>query len=225
VFFLGATHPVFSDADLIKVQVRFHRPHCQLPPPAARKCSMISTIFGSESKACATQASQRGHTHKRLWARQAQLYTPINTLPLANTTETHKFNMITETQWKDYSLTNIMQNQFSKKWTMLMCSKKVSVFPSFICIYKLPPSWLHGQCISEIAPSLLSRVSKRLRKRKTVQQALRDNSWVRDISGSLPVEVIVEFLVIWDLTQNISVAAWNTWCFPLATRCFRGVLC
>jgi hypothetical protein len=44
-----------------------------------------------------------------------------------------------------------------------------------------------------------------LRKRKTVQQALRDNSWVRDISGSLPVEVIVEFLVIWDLTQNIQL--------------------
>jgi hypothetical protein len=57
----------------------------------------------------------------------------------------------------------------------------------------------------EIAPSLLSRVSKRLRKRKTVQQALRDNSWVRDISGSLPAEVIVKFLVIWDLTQNIQL--------------------
>jgi hypothetical protein len=64
--------------------------------------------------------------------------------------------------------------------------------------------WLHGQCISEIVPSLLNRVSKRLRKRKTVQQALRDNSWVIDISGSLP-EVIVEFLVIWDLTQNIQL--------------------
>jgi hypothetical protein len=63
--------------------------------------------------------------------------------------------------------------------------------------------WLHGQCVSKIAPSLLNRVSNRLRKRKTVQQALRDNSWVGDISGSLPTEVIVEFLIIWDLTQNI----------------------
>jgi hypothetical protein len=65
--------------------------------------------------------------------------------------------------------------------------------------------WLHGQCISEIAPSLLNRVSIRMRKRKTVQQALRDNSWVGDISGSLPTEVIVEFLIIWDLTQNIQL--------------------
>jgi hypothetical protein len=63
--------------------------------------------------------------------------------------------------------------------------------------------WLHGQCISEIAPSLLNRVPIRVRKRKTVQQALRDNSWVGDISGSLPAEVIVDFLIIWDLTQDI----------------------
>ncbi|KAL5673666.1 hypothetical protein ACJX0J_017972, partial [Zea mays] len=44
--------------------------------------------------------------------------------------------------------------------------------------------------VREIAPSLLNRVPIRLRKRKTVQQALRDNSWVGDISGSLPAEVI-----------------------------------
>jgi len=65
--------------------------------------------------------------------------------------------------------------------------------------------WLHGQCIAEIAPSLVTRISKRVRKGRTVQQALLDNTWVRDISGSLPAEVIIEFLVIWDLIQHVQL--------------------
>lgn len=32
-----------------------------------------------------------------------------------------------------------------------------------------------------------------------------DNKWVEDISGSLPADVIMEFLIIWDLTQNFQL--------------------
>lgn len=32
-----------------------------------------------------------------------------------------------------------------------------------------------------------------------------DNKWVEDISGSLPADVIMEFLITWDLTQNFQL--------------------
>jgi hypothetical protein len=36
-----------------------------------------------------------------------------------------------------------------------------------------------------------------------VQEALAENSWVQDISGSLTDVVIREFLLVWDLIQGV----------------------
>lgn len=57
-------------------------------------------------------------------------------------------------------------------------------------------SWLNGQPPSELFP-LLFKHSKR--KNKTVAQALRMNSWVKDICYDLSFDLLTEFFMFWRL--------------------------
>jgi hypothetical protein len=63
--------------------------------------------------------------------------------------------------------------------------------------------WLHGQSFKQIAPSLLSRIPKRVQNCRTVKEALIDNRWVNGISGSLPEQVLFEYFRVWDLIQGV----------------------
>ena len=62
--------------------------------------------------------------------------------------------------------------------------------------------WLQGSSIKLLAPNLFATVPKRRVKKRTVQEALMDNQWVQDIQGHHSVEVLSEFLDIWDLVQE-----------------------
>jgi hypothetical protein len=48
-------------------------------------------------------------------------------------------------------------------------------------------------------------VGTRTKNLGTVAQALQDDRWIRDISGALTVQVLFEYLRIWDLTRNIQL--------------------
>ena len=63
--------------------------------------------------------------------------------------------------------------------------------------------WLDGHTLDEIAPNLFNTVPKRLTKRRTVAQALQNNRWVGDIKGARTVQVMYEYLQIWDIVENI----------------------
>jgi hypothetical protein len=63
--------------------------------------------------------------------------------------------------------------------------------------------WIQGQSIAFFAPYLFSRIPSRVRTGRTVQEALADNSWIQDISGGLTAVVIREFLLVWDLIQDV----------------------
>jgi hypothetical protein len=65
--------------------------------------------------------------------------------------------------------------------------------------------WIHGQSISALAPTLVSRITMRIKKSRSVQEALVNNRWVNDISGSLSAQIIIDFLVIWDLVQGFQL--------------------
>ena len=58
--------------------------------------------------------------------------------------------------------------------------------------------WLQGKSIEEIAPRLCASVGKHAKKVRTVAQALNGDIWTRNISGALTVQVISEYLLIWD---------------------------
>jgi hypothetical protein len=45
--------------------------------------------------------------------------------------------------------------------------------------------WLEGNCVADLAPNLVLTVSKLVRKRQTVSQALTNRRWVSDIKGVL----------------------------------------
>jgi hypothetical protein len=71
--------------------------------------------------------------------------------------------------------------------------------------------WLHGQYIKQIAPSLISSISKRFQNRRIVQEALIENRWVNDINGSLPVQVLSEYFKIWALIQGVQLHPVLNW--------------
>jgi len=64
--------------------------------------------------------------------------------------------------------------------------------------------WLDGHTIAEIAPNLVKSVHKQTAKR-TVAQALLNGKWVEDIKGALTVQILVEYLQIWDLVDGLTL--------------------
>jgi hypothetical protein len=63
--------------------------------------------------------------------------------------------------------------------------------------------WLDGLTMAEMAPNLFRAVPMRIAKRKTVAQALFGWSWVRDIKGALTVQVLIEYLQVWDFVEEV----------------------
>lgn len=54
--------------------------------------------------------------------------------------------------------------------------------------------WLDGRSVRDIAPSIMAFVRKRGWRRRTVCEALDNNTWTEDIVGGLPVPALWEFL-------------------------------
>lgn len=62
--------------------------------------------------------------------------------------------------------------------------------------------WVGTQNFSVAAPHLFSAIRWRART-KTVADALRSRAWVRDIAGALSVPVLLDYLMIWELTDGV----------------------
>ncbi|GJN16450.1 hypothetical protein PR202_gb03439 [Eleusine coracana subsp. coracana] len=65
--------------------------------------------------------------------------------------------------------------------------------------------WIMGQCIEDISPIIFSMIPRRIANRRTVADALTDFAWVRDIHGVATIEVIFEFLHLWDLITQVNL--------------------
>lgn len=65
--------------------------------------------------------------------------------------------------------------------------------------------WLHGQCTADLAPRLFVVIPKRSIKQRTVQDALTNKSWISDITGTLTVGVIIDYVHLWDVLSNFSL--------------------
>jgi hypothetical protein len=62
--------------------------------------------------------------------------------------------------------------------------------------------WLDGRTLIELAPNLIKTVPKRTVKR-TGAQALQNRRWVHGIKGALTVEVLIDYLLIWDMVDGV----------------------
>ena len=45
----------------------------------------------------------------------------------------------------------------------------------------------------------------RIQKARTVADGLQNDRWIRDISGALTVQVLLDYLLIWDLTRDVTL--------------------
>ena len=63
--------------------------------------------------------------------------------------------------------------------------------------------WLQGKTLFELAPNLCKLIPKRAVKQRTVAQAFDNRGWVADIRGTLTVQVLREYLHIWDLVDGL----------------------
>lgn len=64
--------------------------------------------------------------------------------------------------------------------------------------------WMHGKTVAELAPTVMPFVRKRVWKRRTVQQAMVDNSWTQDIIGGLPIIAVNHVLQLLDIMAQVA---------------------
>ena len=65
--------------------------------------------------------------------------------------------------------------------------------------------WLLGTRLEDLAPSVFQAVPARVRKARTVAEALVDHSWVSDIRGALSLRGLVEYLELWDALTDFQL--------------------
>jgi len=62
--------------------------------------------------------------------------------------------------------------------------------------------WMHGQSLDWNVAHLFGTISNRARKR-SVHEAMTEMRWISDIRGALTVDVLAEYLVLWDLLSDV----------------------
>ncbi|GJN34056.1 hypothetical protein PR202_gb22693 [Eleusine coracana subsp. coracana] len=65
--------------------------------------------------------------------------------------------------------------------------------------------WIDGHSIQELAPNLVQAVSKIIRKRRNVAEALHNRSWLRDVTGARTFQVIAEYITIRQLVDTVQL--------------------
>ena len=65
--------------------------------------------------------------------------------------------------------------------------------------------WVHGNCISDLAPCLYQLVPSHTRQQQSVQEALTNRQWVHAIAGGLSQTAIEEYLELWTILEQINL--------------------
>ncbi|WVZ70417.1 hypothetical protein U9M48_019088 [Paspalum notatum var. saurae] len=56
---------------------------------------------------------------------------------------------------------------------------------------------------AELAASLFKAIPKKAIKSQTLAHTLHNRAWVSNISGALTVQVLVDYLLVWDLVEGV----------------------
>lgn len=78
--------------------------------------------------------------------------------------------------------------------------------------------WILGQRIEDLAPLISTMIPKRIANKRTVAEALADMRWVRDIHGIASVDVIIEFLSLWDIISEVVLYTFGACRVLVSTR-------
>ncbi|KAM0883521.1 hypothetical protein ACQ4PT_031574 [Festuca glaucescens] len=62
--------------------------------------------------------------------------------------------------------------------------------------------WIGGLSVAVVAPAVLRLVKPGVVSRRKVSEGMANNSWVRDISGTLSVDAVVQFLKLWVAVES-----------------------
>ncbi|RCV26739.1 hypothetical protein SETIT_5G270600v2 [Setaria italica] len=62
--------------------------------------------------------------------------------------------------------------------------------------------WINGCNIQALAPNLWGAVPACVRNKRTVREELTDRRWVRDISYAVTIQLLLQYLKIWDLLHD-----------------------
>jgi hypothetical protein len=65
--------------------------------------------------------------------------------------------------------------------------------------------WSQVKTVAELAPNLIKIISKQAVKQWTVSQALDGKRLVADINEALTVQVLAEYILLWDLLDNFAL--------------------
>ncbi|WVZ65126.1 hypothetical protein U9M48_014539 [Paspalum notatum var. saurae] len=65
--------------------------------------------------------------------------------------------------------------------------------------------WIDGNSVGDLAPALLPLVAKRTRSRQSVACGLAGGQWIRELTGALSVQAIVQYLHLWVRVQEMSL--------------------
>ena len=65
--------------------------------------------------------------------------------------------------------------------------------------------WVEGHSLPELVPCLCYAVRAQVKKKRTVAEALQGDQWIQDISGALTVQVLLQYIQLWDRIRNIQL--------------------
>ena len=99
-------------------------------------------------------------------------------------------------------LTNSMEGSATHFIPIIYATMSVEIGNGQKALFWLE-KWLQGKGIQDLVPCLFTSIGPRIRKGRTVAQGLANDAWVQDISGALTVQVILDFLMIWEATRNV----------------------
>jgi len=66
--------------------------------------------------------------------------------------------------------------------------------------------WMHGCCLEDLAPNVVKCVALRIRKKRTVSEALQEHTWVSDIKKALRLLGLTEYLELWDMVSEVNLS-------------------
>jgi hypothetical protein len=65
--------------------------------------------------------------------------------------------------------------------------------------------WLDGKCIADLMPDLAGTIPARRRRNCTVAYTMQGLAWIRDIKGALTVQVIMQYLQLFQMLQSVQL--------------------